>query len=70
MGTALQALADGPDGKILVEMDLDKDYHAHSSEVVRQYSARLGKLSDRIAVAANACNTDPVNAALRQVGLE
>jgi uncharacterized lipoprotein YmbA len=70
MGASLQALADGPDGKVLIEMDLDPDYRAHSAEVAERYSERLGQLSNRIGVAIHPCDTKPVNDALTQIGLQ
>jgi hypothetical protein len=70
MGVALQALADGPDGKVLIEMDLDPEYRAHSSEVAQRYADRLGAVSGRIGEAIKSCDTQPVNDALSQVGLQ
>jgi hypothetical protein len=70
MGTSLQALADGPDGKVLIAMDADPDFQPNAQAIADRFGPRLTELGDRISAAIRPCNTPEVNDALTAVGLQ
>ncbi len=70
MGTEFQAIADGPDGGAIKEIDADPSWQEHGEAVAAEYGGKLDAASVRIRDGIGDCQMNKkVNDALTKIGV-